>query len=306
MSVLALLSLDHVHSPTPVYVGITAFGIAWLALSLDNAKPARLSVTVLVILLSVGTTLLLSWNAVNGGFSQWYVGSGALVMFYLCLRGRNLWAWIGFALIGGAVLAWGLTTEDRLFEAIMLVARQAPFVLVGSLFAYGMGRTSKRLEEVHDVETARAAAEAAALARSAERSRRLTALEIAVGPQLRLIANGDQLSPTDRRELLVAEARLRDSLRARQLDVPEIVAAAQRARRRSVTVVLLDDRYPLPLPPHTLAGVIEGAVSMLDAALDGTVTIRLLPAGRALIATFVADGSEYTRVEIPAETDAML
>ena len=224
-------------------------------------------------------------------------------MFYLSLRGRDLEAWIGFSAIGVAFIAWGLTTDDRLAESIMVVARQAPIVLVGSLFSYGMSRTSKKLEGLHETDTARVAAEAAALARTAERSRRLAFLDASVGLHLQRIADGAELTSSDRQELLVAEARLRDSLRARQLDVPEIAAAVQRARRRGTIVLLLDDRYPLTLPTGALAQTIAEAVRMLDSAVDGRVTIRLLPAGRPLLATMVADGEEYTRVEVPALLD---
>ncbi|WP_343922546.1 hypothetical protein [Rhodoglobus aureus] len=300
MSALALLSLDDVDSPTIVYLSVAVFGAIWFALTNDTGERVSVRVSVFVIAASVFTTLLSSWNAIHGGFSQWYVGAGALAMFYLSLRGRDLFAWVGFAAIGLAAIAWGLTTDDRLIEAILLVARQAPIVLVGSLFSFGMKRTSKKLENVHEADTARVAAEAGALARTAERSRRLAALDAAVGPQLQRIADGTELSDNDRHELLVAEARLRDSLRARQLDLPEIVAAVQRARRRGIVVLLLDDRYPLALPSEALSRVISASVRMLDSADDGTVTIRLLPAGRQLLSTLVADGDEYARVELPS------
>ncbi|MEL0625950.1 hypothetical protein V6245_03220 [Salinibacterium amurskyense] len=300
ISALALLSLDDVESATPVYISIALFASIWFVLTHDTRPRVGVGASIYVIVASVVVAAISSHNAMVGGFSQWYVGAGALAMFYLSLRRRNLLAWLGFAALGGVVILWGLSTEDRLLEAILLVARQAPFVLVGSLFSLGMRRTRQRLDGIHSVETARAAAEAAALARTAERSRRLAGLDAAVGVQLQRIADGDELTDDDRAELLIAEARLRDSLRARQLDLPEIVAAVQRARRRGITVVLLDDRYPLPLPIGALSTVTEAAVRILDETADGSVTIRLLPAGRALLATMVTDDEEYSRIEIPA------
>jgi len=300
ISALALLSLDDVASPVPVYISIGLFATVWFVLTRDTRSQVGISASVYVIVASVLVTVISSDNATVGGFSQWYVGAGALAMFYLSLRRRNILAWLGFVLIGSVVILWGLSTEDRLLEAILLVARQAPFVLVGSLFTLGMRRTRQRLDGIHSVETARAAAEAAALARTAERSRRLAGLDAAVGVQLHRIAEGITLTDEDRAELLIAEARLRDSLRARQLDLPEVVDAVQRARRRGITVVLLDDRYPLPLPSGALSTVIEAAVRILDGAVAGTVTVRLLPAGRPLLATMVSDADEHSRIEIPA------
>ncbi|QYH35319.1 hypothetical protein [Salinibacterium sp. M195] len=300
ISALALLALDDVRSPLIVYISTAIFGSIWWVLTRDTAERASIRTSVYVIIASVVATAISSENSLASGFSQWYVGAAALVMFYLSLRRRDLLAWIGFSAIAIVVIGWGFTTEDRLLEAILLVARQAPFVLVGSLFSVGMQRTSRSLEGVHEVETARAAAEAAALARTAERSRRLVALDAAVGAHLQRIADGAELTQEERNELLIAEARLRDSLRARQLDLPEIVAAVQSARRRGVSVVLLDDRYPLPLPAGALTTVVDAAVRILDAATSGAVTIRLLPAGRALLTTMVADGDYYSRVEIPS------
>ncbi|WP_339619091.1 hypothetical protein [uncultured Salinibacterium sp.] len=300
ISVLGLLSLDDVHSPLPVYISIALFAAVWTLLTQDTQPRVGLGASIFTIAASVIATVISSDNAIVGGFSQWYVGAGALSMFYLSLRRRELLAWAGFAAIGVVVILWGLSTEDRLLEAVLLVARQAPFVLVGSLFSVGMRRTRKRLDGIHDVEIARAAAEAAALARTAERSRRLAGLDAAVGTQLQRIADGSELTDDDRAELVIAEARLRDSLRARQLDLPEIVSAVQRARRRGITVVLLDDRYPLALPNGALSSITEAAVHTLNNASTGAVTIRLLPAGRPVLATVVTDDKEYSRIEIPA------
>jgi len=299
-AMLALLSLDDVRSDAIAIVTITLHGAVWLALTLDTGPRLKVSTGVVVIAICVLATVIASPNSITGGFSQWYVGAAALAMFYVSLRGRTALAWFGFAAVAVAVVWWGLSTEDRLVEAIVLVARQVPYVLVGSLFSFGMRRTGQRLEGAHAAETARAAAEAANLARSAERARRLATLDAAVGSQLKRIADGAELTDDERQELLVAEAQLRDSLRARQLDLPQIVASVRRARRRGVTVLMLDDRYPLPVPPGDLSKVIDASVRMLDSATSGTVTIRLLPAGRPVLTTLVADGDEYSRVEIPA------
>ncbi|QAV70269.1 hypothetical protein ESZ53_07330 [Salinibacterium sp. UTAS2018] len=300
ISVLALLSLDDVHSAVPVWISIALFGSVWFVLTHDAQPRVGLGVSIYVSVACVVSTAISSNNSIVGGFSQWYVGAGALAMFYLSLRRRDLVAWLGFVGIAITVLLWGLSTDGRLLEAILLVARQAPYVLVGSLFSFGMRRTRHRLDDIRSIETSRAAAEAAALARTAERSRRLAGLDAAVGAQLQRIADGVELTDDDRAELVIAEARLRDSLRARQLDLPEIVSAVQRARRRGATVVLLDDRYPLPLPSAALAAVTEAAVRTLDDAVTGAVTIRLLPAGRALVATMVTDDAGFSRIEIPA------
>ncbi|MGV8875880.1 MAG: hypothetical protein ACOH1K_00060 [Rhodoglobus sp.] len=295
---LALLALDDVVEPVIVYLSVLIFGAICVVLVHSTGERSSVSVSIFVIAASLAATLISLWNTLGGGFSQWYVGAAALTMFYLSMRGRVMFAWLGFAMISLAVLAWGLTTHDRGFDALILVLWQVPMVAIGTLFSWGMRRMCARLALIHDNELARVAIEAAALARVAERTRRLAAVEATIGPQLHRIAAGGDLTTNDRHEFLVAQERLRDGLRARQLDLPEITAAVRSARQRGVTVVLLDDHYPLALASDELVPVIAASVRMLNATTEGTVTIRLVPAGRKLLATLVADGEEYRRVDL--------
>jgi hypothetical protein len=180
----------------------------------------------------------------------------------------------------------------------VLVARQVPILIVGTLFATGLRRTGDEIEKVTAATSMGAIAEATAAAARRERDQRLTELGGFATDLLEKLASGQPISDADRIEFAVAEAEVRDSVRARSLRLPEIVTAAREARRRGVEVVLLDDGGPGAHTADDLASVATELSHALDTATDGRITARLLPAGRASIATIVIDGSVYERRDV--------
>ena len=75
---------------------------------------------------------LVSWQLKSGGgFSQWYLGAGTAVLFYISLRGRPVWAWIGFVLLSAVIVVWGATTAVGAGTALLLAAKQFPILVVG-------------------------------------------------------------------------------------------------------------------------------------------------------------------------------
>jgi hypothetical protein len=298
MLALALWTLDDVRSPAPTIAGLMLFAAACLALSFDSAPRLSLGVTTLVCGVSVANALLISWQLMAGGHSQWYFGAGTVMMFYLCLRGRIVFAWIGFLAMSLVIVAWGLTTSVGLAEALVLIGRQAPIVLVGTLFATGMRRTAKAIDRLRVETSMRATTTAAAEATAREREARLGALDEVVTPLLEKLVDGSEILPQSRVEFAIAAAELRDGLRARSLSTPRVLEAARDARRLGIEVTLLDDSDPSTLTPDDLERAESATVETLRAARDGQVTARLLPPGRENIATVVAHGTEHTSIEV--------
>jgi len=301
MLALALWTLGDVRSPWPTLAGLVLFGGACLALSLDSAPRLSLGVTTLVCGVSVANALLISWQLVAGGHSQWYFGAGTVMMFYLCLRQRIVLAWIGFAAMSLVILMWGLTTPVGLAEAAVLFGRQAPIVLVGTLFATGMRRTTMEIDRLRVETSLRASAAATAEATARERAVRLAALDEVVTPLLETLVNGSPIQPRSRIDFAMAAAELRDGLRARSLSTPKVLQAARDARRLGIEVTLLDDSDPATLSPIDLERAENATVAALRAARDGHVTARLLPPGRDHIATIVADGTAHRSIEVTRE-----
>jgi len=296
---LAIWTLDGVRSPGPTLVALAVFAAVCVAAGLDTGDKLAATTTILILVAGPLMSVLVSWNLLYGGYTQWYFGAGTVGLFYLGLRGRIALSWIGYAVLSATILIWGTTTDIGFSNAVVLVARQVPILIVGTLFATGLRRTGDEIEKVTAAASMGAIAEASAAAARNERDQRLTELGGFATDLLEKLASGAPITPADRVEFAVAEAEVRDSVRARSLRLPEVVTAAREARRRGVEVVLLDDGGPAARDPDALAAVAAALSTALDAATDGRVTARLLPPGRDALATIVADGSEYSRIDVP-------
>lgn len=299
---LGVWSLDEVDTAWPTIVGLHVLLGVGILLTIDRSEPLRRGTAVAVAVAWVAVALLISWHLlVPGGHAQWYFGAGTVSLFYVSLRGRMLIGWIGFAALSAVIVAWGATTEVGLVTGLLLVGKQLPIFLVSVLFAVGMRRTTATIVRISDETAARAAVEAAQLASTDARRSRLDELDTVATPLLRRLVDGGAVTDADRVDFAVAEAALRDGLRARTLAVPLVTAAANAARRRGVEVVLLDDRYPETLDDAILLRVIGTVADAITAATDGRVVARLLPAGRDDIATVLVettDGRDH--IVIPA------
>ncbi|MCZ4580566.1 hypothetical protein O4158_15970 [Gordonia amicalis] len=109
----------------------------------------------------------------------------------------------------------------------------------------------------------------------------------------------------------LTEAQLRDTIRAPGWDSPEVGRSVWAVRRRGVSVRLLDDGgldayAPGDLDdtqsPGNLARrmlVVELTAIDSDGGGQGSVTARILPPGREVLASIVVDvGTRMRRVEI--------
>lgn len=300
MAILALSSLDDVRHVWPTIVGVVVFVAIGVAFSIDASEPMALWCATLVVVAWPVVAVLISWElTVEGGHAQWYFGAGTVSLFYVSLRGRLTLAWVGFVLLSGVIIAWGVTTADiGLGVALALVGKQLPIMIAGTLFAVGMRRTVASIDRLTRAASLRASAEAAHVAMTAERNERLAGLDAVATPLLTRLVDGSELTETDRLAFTVAEAELRDGLRARSLSVPAVVAAAREARLRGVDVVLLDDSDPTQLRADDLAAVTDRVAQALTESTGGRIVARLLPPGRADVATLLIDGSGTARHEV--------
>lgn len=299
LAVLAVWSLDEVRAPLPTLVALALFAGVTVVLTVDTAEVQSLPATFVTVAVWPVVAVLVSWQLeFGGGFSQWYLGAGTATLFYLSLRGRPYWAWAGFILLSIVILIWGATTEIGIGTAAMLVGKQFPILVVGTLFAIGLSRTAASIQQLTTETSARAAIEAADVAANVERNHRLAELDAFATPLLTLLVSGTELTESDRREFAVAEAELRDGLRARSLSVPPVVEAAREARRRGVDVVLLDDSEPGGVEPADLEAVVEELSAALARTTEGRVVARLLPPGREGVATLLVDSRAGSHTKV--------
>ena len=176
-----------------------------------------------------------------------------------------------------------------------LLARHAATLFIGSLIAVMLRGTANRIARFHEIEQRQATDEAVARASLDERRTRIARLEAIARPMLERIGSGQHLTETEREECRVIEATLRDSVRARLLSTASLDAAVIDARRRGVAVTLLDDRAT-PLSNFDGERMSEWVTNKLESTSTGSAVVRLLPAGRASLATVVVENGAEAAV----------
>jgi hypothetical protein len=298
MASLAVWTIEGVKSPYPTLIAVALFAAVCVVGVHESGDRMSVAAALFTIAVGVTNTLIVSWQLWYPGYTQWYFGAATVTLFYASLRGRIALAWLGFVLISVAIVIWGATSDSGLAVALVLAAKQAPILLVGTLFAIGLRRSGDDILRFNAEATARAVSEATTQAAAHERNARLGALGLFATPMLASLASGSVPSNEERVDFALAEAELRDGLRARSLGTTGVPTAARRARARGVEVVLLDDSLPEGLPGDELATAALQICQHLDAVTDGRITVRLLPAGREAIATIVVDGSSHSSHEV--------
>ncbi|MEV5648965.1 hypothetical protein AB0L57_12005 [Nocardia sp. NPDC052254] len=234
-------------------------------------------------------------------YMVWTTYATSYLLAVLVLRGRMAAAWLGVAgvavvLVVDGVQAW--LAPGATVAAIVPVGT----VIAISVFAQINRSTQRSLRRLHDESSTQAAAEATMVAADAERVHQLARLDRVARPMLERIADGAALTTGEREQCRLLEAELRDGLRAPQLTTDELSGAARGARARGVAVVLLDDGAFDGTAHWLRERVIATAAKELDAANAGSVTVRILPPGRRVLATVLAQAPDHDRrTEIGAD-----
>ncbi|CAM3056981.1 hypothetical protein [Skermania piniformis] len=228
------------------------------------------------------------------------IASG-LVLGLLSVRGRAGPAWASAVAIVSVTVLVGWSAG---LPSASVAGAIGPVGTVGALtvFAAIIRPTQRSLYELRVETTTVAVANAAMRARLEERDRQLARLDRAARLMLERIAAGKLLDDTDRIQCRLLEAELRDGLRAPNLAIGELAAAAREARGRGVEVLLLDDGGFAAVSPQVRDVVVSTAAWELDAVGAGSVTVRVLPAGRRIVASvLVAEPGQDRRTEIDGE-----
>ncbi|WP_040791193.1 hypothetical protein [Nocardia paucivorans] len=290
-----------VGEPIPSAIGLVLLMAAGIVVLLIPGDPLPWPATGYIVVAGPVAIALTTPEEVTGESGQtWTVFAASYVLAVLVLRNRMGAAWLG---VGGAATVLGLLATFSTVAVRSLVASIVPVATVAgvSMCVVILRPTQRSLRLLQEEAALRAAAEAALAAESGERLRQLARLDKVARPMLERIARGAELTAADREQCRLLEAELRDGLRAPQLATNELAAAAREARARGVEVVLLDDGGFAAVSDQVRRQVIEVAVRELDAAESGSVTVRVLPVGRRIVATVLADTvATSRRTEIDA------
>jgi len=304
----AFATLDQVKSPGPVIAAMIVVNAAAVLLVLERPDPFPLVLTMIVVGAVAISTLLVAFQLPDvgpPGRASWHLGSNTWMLFFLAMRRRPGAAWLGYVLMAAGTLAWTTSVERDIVEGILLLDTHAAILFVGSLFEVNLRRTARRINEFgeHSVASAVEAAEGATSAQI--RQRRVRELRSSAVPLLeRIVEHGPPQTEAERLHYATSEALLRDGVRGRSLMTPRIAAAATEARQRGVEVTLLDDRGQGLDSGEAMVRMGAAVVQELDAADEGSVTVRLAPQGRPIAVSIVTSRGR-ARVELDASGQAM-
>ncbi|WP_144276246.1 hypothetical protein [Demequina sp. NBRC 110053] len=297
-AIFTVATLDVLINPWQSFAAMLIVSLAGLLLARAHPDPFPRRDTNAVLAVVIVSSVLVATNLTDAeslGRATWHLGSNTWLLFFLALRRRAAMAWLGMAAMAAITIAWAHVSGRGVVAGVMMLNTHVGILLVGTLFATALRRTGRRIASLERRSIAAAAEQAESAA--AEEIRRTRSGELArlAVPLLEQIAAGGPFEPSDRARFRLAEAALRDGVRGRSLMLPEVVQAAAGARSRGVAVTILDDRGSLPTDGDSAERLSGAVVAALEAASAGTVTIRLVPAGRSTALTIVASEGEHVR-----------
>lgn len=301
--VYAFATLDDIKHAFPVIAAMVIVNAAAVLLVLERPDPFPMVLTLLVVGAVAVSTLLVAFQLPDvgpPGRASWHLGSNTWLLFFLAMRRRPGAAWLGYVLMASGTLAWSTAAGRGPLDGALLLDTHAAILFVGTLFEVSLRRTAKRINEFgeHSVASAVEAAEGATSAQI--RQRRMLELRASAVPLLeRLVEHGPPQTDSARLQYATSEALLRDGVRGRSLISPRIANAATKARERGVEVTLLDDRGEGLESGEAMVRMSDAIENALDAAEDGSVTVRLAPQGRPVVVSIVMSNTR-DRVELDA------
>jgi hypothetical protein len=303
-TIVALLNLRGTLVPVLAIVSLVLLWIALGILARPDRDPFGMASTIAIVSIVAVVTAISCWNIAdveNPGYVTWPLGAMTFLLFVLALRGRRGWAWIGFGLLAAVSIVTGVFSEQNTLMVINDVARQSGTLLIGTLFALVLRRSSQTITSIQSNQLTRTTVAAASAAATRERAAQNARLERDARPALERILQPEPLSEDEQQHFRLLEATLRDGIRASGFSSERIAEATREARERGLTVVLLDDRG---------SELVDGERDLVEAALleqltstaDGAITARLSPNDRDELATIVVEeGGEYRRVVVTHE-----
>lgn len=293
-SVVAMTNLAGVRHVGPVIVAVLIVAASCCGILFVDGDPLpRLPATMISISAPVASALVLvQLSPAEWSMNQaWHLRATTAVLAYLSVRGR-----VGMALCGSVAscatcMTWTLATNQSLWTGFDLYSVNFGPVLMSVVFAFSIRPVAAMVFSLRSRETMRVAEQVLMKEALAERAIRMRHFESVAEPVLQLAKTQQIITSEDRLNCRIAEARLRDILRAPMVCADDgISRLIESARRRGATVMVLDDRPDREA--HLETRDMHSLVApLLEAAgPESIVTIRVLPAGREQRVSIVVTG----------------
>ncbi len=305
-AILAWYSRPYVSPWWPEILAVVGIAVAAVALVRspgDPVPPRWTALIALCTLIAPGAVFSVLPSHPPLPLLTWPIGAVVGIASYLAVRGRTLVGWAAMAVTTAIVATWSSSNGAGWLPGVMRCLPSVTVLLTATFFAATLRPAARQTVLLRERVTERHAAEAAAIAARQERERQLEHLNAVARPMLERLARGTELDDAARLECVLVEARLRDTLRAPGLLSDDVSAAAERARRHGVTVVLLDDGGLDGLAPQAVDRIRLRLARALEAVEgDGTLTARAVPPGRDTALTVLTrDAHGIARVELDSD-----
>jgi hypothetical protein len=297
---LGLYSIGTARSPYPVYVAMALFSVA-TALSLIPFRDRRLPIWVAafdVAVVAAGTLLVSSQLPLDGtplGYATWYVAAAGALMVIVATRLQLFWAWLGIAFVTVHTLFWAGPAAVLDFGVIGSIS----WVVVAHVIGLALARAGRESRRFTQAERETADWQAAQEAHVTERQFRLgQTSQMAFRMLQRIQRSEGRLTPAEREECLHLEGAIRDEIRGRKLLNDAVREQVMEARRRGVTVTLLDEGGIDDLPDADLDRVLGELAAALRSTDADRVIARTVPDGSDIAVTVVGlrEADEHTRM----------
>ncbi|GGD35147.1 hypothetical protein GCM10010915_14490 [Microbacterium faecale] len=297
-----------------VRVGAVAIFVAATTLALlvpgraaaDTSHPARMPRWAAMAASAAATTLpviatagMAGTDAASAPNATWFVGAGGVVFTIVCARRRPIAAWAGIAVFSVAttVVVGSIATGfvAGLLGSLLWVA-VAQLVVLFTDQAY---RDTVRLATIQQESASWRRAQES---RGRERRERVRVALAVAGPVLtRVIEAAGHLTDRERADAVIAEATLRDELRAARLLDARVRAALQERRRDGSTVTLFDEGGLDDLEPAAVGRVREQLAATLSGTRAAQIIVRTsrLEDTAVTVAGRTEDGDVDLWTEIP-------
>lgn len=242
--VLGLYTIDVPTNPLPVLAAMALYASA-TALSLAPGQPERMPTwlamgnVAVCITMTVLITAQLDPTRPGGlGYATWYVAAVGTLLTITSTRRRHLWAWIGVGALVVQTIIWG---GPGLLLGIGVVG-SAAWVAVSHILSRALLKASADAARFAHAEREATDWQAAQEAHLYERQFRLGQTASMALPMLSVIErSGGELTDQQRQECLSLEGAIRDEIRGRLLLNDAVRREVMAARRRGVSVSLLDE-----------------------------------------------------------------
>lgn len=282
------ITLGQAESPWPSVVGFVIYGLVTVVV-LWQSSPRTMPVSLasLVLSSSVIVTVLVTGQlngAENNGFATWHTAAIGTLMTITAVRGRVWFAWAGVLFLTVHSIIWCGVVR----AAEIGVTGAIAWVVIAQVMTRALDRAGNDAETLVLAEREAVKWEAAQNAHFWERRTRLEQASRVAGPLLRdiVLANG-RLSDAERAEARLLEAGLRDEIRGRRLLDDGVRSAALAARRRGITVALLDEGTIDDLPAVEHKRILQLVASAISESTGERVIVRTAPVSSHVAVTIV-------------------